>query len=315
MQEMNIMAVYFWRSILGLVTLRTRKQRKFRGNMVLFKLSVLMTPIMLISACAAPKHIVQHDVIQFKGDVQPKVTSEQAMAGDLSNLSEGETLFLAVAKDGSGAMSQPDIAEVSVVETILTENDFDKDLMMQRCDPDGDGILDVYCPALISAMRSGMLGTDKFVMFQSWYKISSDKSRDEDYWGNATSIDKANVEERNVPIHLKMLTINRGNQEFHGDITIYAQIPPQTKVVGIDVATKVKDTRSSKSGIEDNPFLPIIGPLIASTMDDYTDVKSVADFRKEITPEGNAKVVVHDITLEPGEGINLEYTTTYTIED
>ncbi len=281
----------------------------------------------ILSGCAAQQtRMLTHDVIQFRGDAQPKVTSSDILSGTLTNLSEGETLVAAVARDGSGALSQPTIATVNVVETMITNTNLDRDLALERwdlalerCDPDSDGFLDIYCPELASMMSSGALGNEKYVLLQSWQVLSKDRHSDEDHWQDSTTVDVAEEKIRNIPIHLKMLTVNRGNKTFTGDVLVHSRLPSQVTPVKIDEVSKVRDNTAAKEFTSGMALgMPLYGLpllLISEMMDNYQVVQSNAKFESEYTPDGNIKIIAEDITLGPGEGINVEYTANYEIQD
>lgn len=298
---------------------------------------VLAVATYVLSGCAAQQtRMLTHDVIRFRGDAQPKVTSSDILSGTLTNLSEGETLVAAVARDGSGALSQPTIATVNVVETIITNTNLDRDLALldrdsalERCDPDSDGFLDIYCPELASMMSSGALGNEQYVLLQSWQVLSKDRHSDEDHWQDSATIDIAEEKIRNVPVHLKMLTVNRGNKIFTGDLLVHSRLPSQLTPGKIDEVSKVRDNTATKEFTGDlgstissagglGSMIPLYGlPLLlmSEMMDNYQVVQSNARFESEYTPDGNIKIVAEDITLGPGEGINVEYTANYEIED
>lgn len=275
------------------------------------KIRCIYTIVFFILAGCGPSkhHQIEHDVIQFKGDTQPTVTSRQLLSGDLSNLTGGETLVSAIAKDGSGVLSQPTIATVNVIESVLSNTQSDFDMALERCDPDGDGILDAYCPELFAFMQNGALGNRKIVLFQSWYLVSNSLRVDQNYWSTNSSIDIAEQKDSSVPLYLKMLTINRGNKTFDGDLTIYAQVPYQIKPVRVDRANKVKDNTANKALVAAIPYIQVF----ALAMDNFVNVISDVAIDTDIRPDGLIKLTAKNITLEPGEGINLEYTATYDI--
>ena len=273
---------------------------------------LLIGSFIVVSGCA-PTVTIPLDSFQFKGDVPPMVLSRDAVSGKLDNLSEGETLVVAVAADGSGALSQPTIAKVNVVETILAREVSSEDpceVAMGRCDLDGDGVWDSDCREFLS------LGCEieDFVSFQSWYEISKDAGN---FGGtmvkNSERIDIAEEDRRQVPFHLKMLTINFGNKTFTGDLTVHSQLPPQVKFTKINDVTKVWNRSVIKTAMS---IVPGIGLLAAMSMEDYGATASDAEFTTDYAEEDKRiKVVAKNITLEPGQGIRLEYTVNYAIRN
>ena len=126
-------------------------------------------------------------------------------------------------------------------------------------------------------------------------------------WGNNVKIDLSEVENIKVPFHLKMLTINRGNKTFVGDLVIYANIPPQMTLGEITEVSKVKDNVELKSNLSLIPFLD----FIALSMDNYKVIAQISNVDSEVTKSGRVKLVAKNMNLKPGEGVNLEYTTFY----
>lgn len=192
--------------------------------------------IILISGCATETINIVHDEVTFKGDVQPMVSSSQALLGNIDDLTEGEALTVGKAFDGSGALSRPNPATVKVIETKLGKRKVDLNLIWERCDPDGDGILDFYCPELLAymsdpdlyaSMSDGQMELRQFVMFQSSYSLSTSRKLDEDNWTIDAQIDISEEDDAKVPIYLKLMAVNRGNKTFEGDLTVYANLPPQ----------------------------------------------------------------------------------------
>lgn len=275
----------------------------------------------LLVGCAPRTTIINHEPIEFKGDTYPIVLSSAALKGDLSNLSEGETLIVAVAKDGSGAISQPNTVGIEVQETVLVKKHFDPDLMLQRCDTDGDGIIDVSCPNLVKTMD---------VAFQSYYMLQSE-GFDHDFMvssdgrvynqdgrvvhtGTAIPIDVAEATNKTDPFYLKLVTINRGNKTFEGDLSIYANIPSRVKLLKITKASKVEDRSDRNVTLNVLAYLTLVGGILTPFQDDnINEIDSNADFSTVITQDGNIKLTVKDIKLEPGEGVTLDYTVVYNV--
>ena len=265
----------------------------------------------VIVGCATKSQIVERDKILFKGDSTPLVRSSDAIKGNLKNLSDGETLVVAIAGDGTGALSQPSLSEVLVQETILESDENNLDLILSRCDPDGDGILDFYCPDLVNSMNSGVLANEKYVSFQSWYLISKDLDNHEDHWQDRVVIDVSKVKDREVPVFLKLITVNRGNMSFNGDLTIYGKAPPQMKIQEITEYNKIEDQTGTKESMNS---IPIVS-WFSGVFDNYAIIDSSANFKTERDESGHAKLIIEDINIEPGQGVTLEFTAVYTVTD
>lgn len=272
----------------------------------------LLFGLLVLSGCAASTITVDRDRFQFKGDVPPMVLSRDAFSLNLDNLSEGETIVVARADDGSGSLSQPTIASVDVVETILAKEGDPCEVAKSRCDRDGDGVWDSDCRELFFPKCE----IGDFVSFSSWYVISKDKQDAEDFW-LTERIDIAEEERQHVPLHLKMLTINRGNKTFTGRLTIHSKLPPQVEFLKINDVRKVRDQTGTRGFF--GSIAPITAGLslfIAEMIDAYGDVASDAEFTTDYAEDDKKiEVIAKNITLDPGEGINLEYTVNYAIRN
>ena len=275
-------------------------------------LLLLIMSMLVLSGCAAPTITVDRDSFQFKGDVAPMVLSRDAFSGNLANLSEGEAIVVAVADDGSGALSQPTMASVDVVETILAKEGDPCEVAKSRCDRDGDGVWDSDCRDLFFPKCE----IGDFVSFSSWYVISKDKQDAGNFWQTAERIDIAEEKRQQVPLHLKMLTINRGNKTFTGRLTIHSQLPPQVEFLKINDVTKVRDQSDIKAVAGFLGGLILVGGFIVDMIDDYGDVASDAEFTTDYAEDyKKIRVIAKNITLDPGEGIKLEYTVNYAIRN
>lgn len=275
-------------------------------------LLLLIMSMLVLSGCAVPTITVDRDSFQFKGDVAPMVLSRDAFSGNLANLSEGEAIVVAVADDGSGALSQPTMASVDVVETILAKEGDPCEVAKSRCDRDGDGVWDSDCRDLFFPKCE----IGDFVSFSSWYVISKDKQDAGNFWQTSERIDIAEEKRQQVPLHLKMLTINRGNKTFTGRLTIHSQLPPQVEFLKINDVTKVRDQSDIKAVAGFLGGLILVGGFIVDMIDDYGDVASDAEFTTDYAEDDKKiRVIAKNITLDPGEGINLEYTVNYAIRN
>ena len=284
------------------------------------KARILLAAVTLALAGCAPQTItIPRDSFQFKGDVAPKVLSSDAFSENLANLSDGETIVVAMANDGSGSLSQPTLAQVDVVETLLAARDensanYDNcELAKNQCDLDGDGVWDRYCLDFL-LQQSCEIGDEKIVSLQSWHVISKDDQRGEEYWETSELIDITEEDRQQVPINLKMLTINRGNKTFTGRLTIYSQLPPQVEFLEINEVTKIEDNTELKAfvGILSGVLLV---PFVADLIDNYGTVQADTEFTTEYAEDKRIRVTAKNITLNPGEGIRLGYAVNYKIQN
>jgi len=256
----------------------------------------------LAAGCGTTTTITR-DTVQFKGDVSPRVTSAQLLAGDLSNLSEGEALIFAQAHDGSGAVSYPGYAELVIAETILANDRREGQLGLDRCDLDGDGILDGYCPDL------ALLTDEKYVNFQSLYAVSRDAGRNRDYWGDSDTVVITDEPGAEIPVFLKILSINRGNKTFEGDFFVYVDIPPQVTFKQILAVNQVRDQREMVGTLLAIPFIG----MVALGMQGYALVNPVTDFELVAVHDHRIKIIARNVTLPPGQGIDIEYEVAYPV--
>ena len=275
------------------------KQQPMRAGFVVFALFLAST---FIAGCGATTTITR-DTVQFKGDVSPRVTSAQFLAGDLSNLSEGEALIFAQARDGSGAVSYPGYAELVIAETILANDRREGQLGLDRCDLDGDGILDGYCPDL------ALLTDEKYVNFQSLYAVSRDAGRNRDHWGDSDTVVITDEADAEIPVFLKILSINRGNKTFEGDFFVYVDIPPQVTFAQVLAVNHVVDQRETVTALS---MIPFIG-LVTLGMRDYGRVNPVTDFEVLRLHDHRIKIIARNVTLPPGQGIDIEYEVAYRV--
>jgi len=280
--------------------------------------------IFLTGACASTPTLVEIDRIEFSGDGSPQVSSRDAFSGELKNLSENESLVIARAKDGSGALSQPTSASIIVVEPELKgDSDTTFNRWLKRCDIDSDGLLDRHCPELFNALDSSdELSNSQFVSFKSWYSINSNPSIDKDYWGSIQTLNTADSKSKRMPVTLKLLTVNLGNKVFEGDLDLVVNIPPRVELGEISLASKVASKAAAKAAV--NTTVEVLGILagvpIASNLgdsffDDYSPIKSNAKFDITGTTEKRVLVKVSDINLKPNQGATIEFNSFYQIID
>lgn len=278
--------------------------------------------LVILAGCAGAPDTQQIDRFSFIGDSAPRVTSSDAFAGRFDNLGANESLVLARAADGGGALSQPTAATVLVVEPILEEHRSNPDLWLQRCDVDGDGVLDRHCPELFLALGEDELAARQFVSLQSWYTINANPRVDRDYWGTEQVLNTGEASERTMPVTLKLLTVNLGNKTFAGDMDVYVNIPPNVRLGEIQLASKVVNRGNAKGAL--NTGLMVLGAMAGvyvpanaadAFLDDYADVESSAVFETLEIGDDRARIRVTGIDLQPEEGVTVEYSALYDVVD
>jgi hypothetical protein len=288
-------------------------------------LSALAT--LCVGACASPKYF-DYDNIQFRGDNAPMVQSSQAAKGDFSNLTEGESIIVAIAADGSGAISHPNNVETKVIDALLANANDQRDLeaIRKRCDPDGDGIWDMYCPELMDDKlrnrlnnqrnRNGVgnskeraaLETSNIVIFDSFTTLSRE-NRAKDTWFTSTLIERTKAKVAQEPIYLRLITMNKGNKDYRGDLEIMINVPPQVKFGAFQSISQIRDGRGAKAFVASLPFIQIA----AGAMANYPTVKSDAEIVQKVE-DGKIRVTFKHVVLKPGDGVSLDYNVTYAIQ-
>lgn len=278
-------------------------------------------------ACASPKYF-DYDSIQFKGDSEPRVMSSQAAKGDFTNLTEGESIIVAIAADGSGAISNPNLATTTVLDAILANrNDQDSlEAIRKRCDPDGDGVWDIYCPELMDEKlrnrlnnqrnRNGVgnskdragLESANIVNFDSVLTLSR-SNQAKDRWGRTAVIDRTQAKLPQEPIYLRLMTMNRGNKDYRGDLEVMINVPPQVKFGAFQNIAQIRDGRGTKAFLAAVPFVG----LATYAMADFPSVKTDAEIVKN-TEGGKIRVTFKHIVLKPGDGVSIDYNVTYAIQ-
>jgi hypothetical protein len=283
--------------------------------------------LLLVGACATPQYY-DYDSIQFRGDNSPMVQSSQAARGDFSNLTEGESIVVAIAADGSGAISHPNNATTQVIEALLSNRNDQDDLEMirKRCDPDGDGVWDMYCPELMndklrnrlnnSRSRNGVgnskeragLEISNIVIFDSFITLSRENTA-KDRWATSAVIDRSKAKVAQEPIYLRLITMNKGNKDYRGDLEVMINVPPQVKFGAFQSISQIRDGRGAKAFVSSLPFIQ----LAAGAMANYPTVKTDAEIQQK-TDDGKIRVTFKHIVLKPGDGVSIDYNVTYAIE-
>lgn len=278
---------------------------RFKVNKVL----VSILSVVVLGGCASSVKTINSDLIQFKGDAAPLVTSSDAVQNNFENLSEGETIVVALTRDGGGAISQPNIAKVDVFVELLANARSQEtlELLLNRCDPDGDGIWDVYCPELLNIKVKDQLQHQKHVLFQSSYQVSRDEKGES---GSYAWINKSKEKKKSIPLYLELNSINRGNKQFQGDLDTYINIPPQVKFERVVGTKKIRDQSGTKETLMMIPYIN----LIAIGMKNFKSVPTKATFEVEKTEGRRVRIRAKGINLKPGEGIRVKYLTSYSLE-
>lgn len=287
------------------------------------KVSVIIfaaATISLTTACAsAPTRLIEVDSIQFKGDSLPAMTSADLLRNDYSKLTEGETVVVAISADNTGAVSQPNFVNASITEVVAENSERSLEQMRSKCDIDSDGIWDKYCPELVNELLESE--SESFVMFDSAYTISRVTSGRDD-WLKSTSFDRNDVVDQTQPIYVRLLSVNRGNKVFTGDLDMIVQVPPQVEFRQIKDLYKVRNNDTTKAVV--GGVITAMGilagtPVVATSNEvswikNYNRVESYQNFK---TQNVNRKlsVTANDIEIKPGEGVELIYEVSYQFAD
>lgn len=283
---------------------------------------IIVSLFALLSACAStPTQQIEVDAIQFKGDNQPSVSSADLVLKNYANLTEGETVVVAIAADKTGAISVPNPVNATVVETVAENETASLEHMRSRCDVDSDGIWDRYCPELLSQLVSS--GSEKVVMFETVSTISPVTS-DRDNWGTLTSFDRNDVAGRTQPIYVRLLTVNRGNKVFAGNLNLLVNLPPQVEFKEVKDLYKVKSNAKTKEAVG---TLIAIAAMASGNPYAYAtasgDVPFIKNFHRERSYSNfstnrngkNLSVTANNVSIEPNQGVELIYEVSYRYED
>ncbi|MEM6638369.1 MAG: hypothetical protein AAF610_00565 [Pseudomonadota bacterium] len=306
-------------------------------------ISALIATTIALAGCGTTLPNRTIDTVQFAGDVEPRVATSSAFQGQFDNLAQNESLIVARASDGGGALSSPEPAWLIVTEPQLEERTRDYQYWLSRCDFDGDGMLDRDCPELFLALQqqgdlaleqgNGSLVSQKIVSIKSWYTINQDPDVDRDNWGVRQVLNTTDAVDARMPVTLKLLAVNTGNKAFDGDLDVLINIPARVSLGNLREASKVKSRAKAKgwlatgigtglaaaammSGVPVAPGIFDAGAALSDTVfDDFERIDSEARFTVEDQSDTRIAISVENIQIGENEGITIEYDALYEVID
>lgn len=235
------------------------------------------------------------------GDQTPMAYSGQLLAEDFNNLTDGETIALATGSDK--AIARPNLTEINVYKKIkntsTTASSIDLDL--KRCDPDGDGILDLFCPA--KKLRSDADGSKYFDL--TAIKFVRDPNGQ---WLQTASIDRDTVSGSLYAGQYRIILLNTGTKDYSGPLIVYDKLEPAMTYAGLRSVSKVVDRRNLKATLS---VIPYVG-FAALAMDDFSTTSGHVAVTDKLT-NGIVKFESPSAALSPDEGVQIDFGVNLTL--
>lgn len=283
--------------------------------------AVSLCTLSIVGCSSTPTELNLVDKVEFKGDAGQKVTSSDHARRNYANLSEGETIVFAIASDNSGAISHPNRVEAQVTEVIAENREKSLEQMRNSCDVDSDGIWDGYCPQLLNELQKSK--NEKVVMFETLYSLSDDTGG-RDSWGTEIGFDKGEAAISAKPMFVRLISVNRGNKTFSGDLDILVNVPPQVQFTQVRDLYKISSNAGKKAVVggilgalttasalaTGNPYLAGSGGL-ENIIKDFNRMESYRDFATDRNGE-RLSIKANNISIEPGQGVELIYEVSYS---
>ena len=251
---------------------------------------------LILSGCAST---VQLGSYQNKGDQTPLVYSSQLLTKDFKNLSDGETVAMAIGNEK--AIARPNLTEINVYKKIDNSSKLDFDLDIKLCDPDGDGILDIFCPARKRLADSN--GAEYFDL--AAIKFVLDKSGK---WLHTINIDRDSVSGNIFAGQYRLILLNTGTKTYTGPLTAYDKLEPSMKCTGLKSVYKVVDHRELRSNLS---VIPYIG-LVTLVMDDFSASSETIALTDNVV-DSVVKFESQSLSLKPGEGMQIDFGVNLTL--
>ncbi len=299
---------------------------------VLFIMTGLILPLGMLGCAGKKINYLEKDRVNFIGDQAPLVTSSLALKNDFANLTDGETVFVATSNDGTGVLSKPDTAILQIQEPVLSNESDNISLIISRCDTDGDGNVDVYCPELESYLenttknkhRNNNIELYKYVNFRSWYTYKPEKEVN-NQWSNSNNVvavDLSKQEDNSVYTYLNLYAVNTGNKAFEGDIKIVSKVPVQINDLNVIAIDKIAPNTATKTtaAIVDGVLAGLTGMTVAAPMfmtfvDDYKTVETDANLQSNYHHTNREMIITaNGISILPGQGVRVQFRPLYLLE-
>jgi hypothetical protein len=257
--------------------------------------SIALTSV--LGGCAT--QIAQIGSYHNHGDQSPMVYSSQLLANDFKNLTDGETVALATGSDK--AIARPNLTEINVYKKIQTTSTLESDLDLKRCDPDGDGILDLFCPA--KKQRSEADGSKYFDLTTIKFIRSMDGG-----WLQTIDIDRDKVGGNIYAGQYRIILLNTGTKDYSGPLIVYDKLEPAMTYAGVKSVSKVVDRRNLRANLS---VIPYVG-FVALMMDDFSVTSGHVAMTDKMT-EGIVRFESQSVTLSPGEGVQIDFGVNLTL--
>lgn len=236
-----------------------------------------------------------------QGDQAPMAYSGQLLAEDFKNLTDGETIALATGSDK--VIARPNLTEINVYKKIKSASASASgiDLDVKRCDPDGDGILDLFCPA--KKQRSDAEGSHYFDLTAIKFVRDPDGN-----WLQTASIDRDTVRGSVYAGQYRIILLNTGTKDYSGPLIVYDKLEPAMAYAGLRSVSKVVDRRDLKATLS---VIPYVG-FAALAMDDFSTTSGHITVTDKLT-NGIVKFESPSVTLSPGEGVQIDFGVNLTL--
>jgi hypothetical protein len=236
---------------------------------------------------------VQIGSYQNQGDHAPLIYSSQLINKDFKNLSDGEAIAIAIGNEK--AIARPNLTEMHIYKNVRNTSNSDFSLDLKICDPDGDGILDLFCPAKKKIADDN--GSEYFDL--TAIKFVQDKSGD---WQYKAFIDRDSVYGNVYSGKYRIILLNSGTKTYTGPLVAYDRLEPAMTYSGIRSVKKVVDHRDLRSNLA---LVPYIG-LVTLAMDDFSTTSDSMQMVDKVI-DGIVKFESQSLTLSPGEGIQIDF--------
>lgn len=243
-----------------------------------------------LAGCAAP--IAQIGSYHNNGDQAPLIYSSHLLANDFKNLSDGEAVALAAGSDK--AIARPNLTEIHVYKKIQkTSQNSAMDLRI--CDPDGDGVLDIFCPA-----KQQIADAEKTKYFDlTAMKFVRDPGGT---WLHEISIDRDKIAGGVYSGQYRIILLNTGTKDYSGPLVVYDRLEPAMSYTGTISVSKVIDRRELKS---DLALIPYLG-FLALAIDNFSVTSDAVSVKSSIS-NGVLGFESQALTLSPGEGLQIDF--------
>jgi hypothetical protein len=248
---------------------------------------------LILGGCAS--QTAQIGSFHNNGDQAPLVYSSQLLVHDFKNLSDGEAVAIATGSDK--AIARPNLTEIHVYKTIKSSSSMsaESDNNLKHCDPDGDGILDLFCPAKQQINDAGNSKYFDFTVIKFVRDIDGN-------WLQTINMDRDRISGNIYAGQYRMILLNTGTKDYSGPLIAYDKLEPAMTYTGIRSVSKVVDRRNLRANLS---VIPYVG-FVALIMDDFATTSGQVELKDKVN-EGIVSFESKPIVLSPGEGIQIDF--------